>query len=532
MKTSDLIAIPSAIVPDRVAISFEGKDYTYEQFAERVNRVSSALAKLGIGKGDRVALLQVNTSQFPEVYFATSKLGAMFVPLNYRARADELEFMLNSAEASTILVGAREPGHLAYLTMMEGMKDKIPSVKNFISLEVPREGWLNYDEMIAAGDPDGVENDADDEDTTILMYTAGTTGFPKGALLSHQSFTSFVLNNVTPADPDSHDINLLVIPLYHVAGIQGMMASVYGGRTLFLQRQFVAEDWMKGVVQKKVTNSVLVPTMVKMVIDHADFAKYDLSSLKQITYGAAPMPFEVIKKAIEVLPHVRFMNAFGQTETAATVTALGPEDHDIGPHLSPQERELKLKRLSSSIGKPLADTEVKVFDENTGTEVPAGVAGEIWARGARVMSGYWKMPEASASTKTKEGWVRTGDLGYFDEDGYLYLAGRAKDIIIRAGENISPEEVENVIYAHPAVDEVAVIGFPEPQWGEGVRAVVVLKKGQTATAEEIIEFCRTRIASFKRPESVVFIDELPRNPMGKVLKRILREQHGQATPAS
>jgi acyl-CoA synthetase (AMP-forming)/AMP-acid ligase II len=309
--------------------------------------------------------------------------------------------------------------------------------------------------------------------------------------------------------------------------MQGAMASIYGGRTLVLQRQFAAEDWLKGVQEQKVTHSVLIPTMVKMLLDNPEFDNYDISSLRQITYGAAPMPFEVIKKAVEKFPNVRFINAFGQTETASTVTVLGPEDHDIPADLPEAEKEKKLRRLASSIGKPLPDTEVKVFDEITGEELPAGQPGEIWARGPRAMSGYWNMPEATASTKTEDGWVRTGDLGYYDEDGYFYLSGRAKDIIIRGGENISPEEIENILYSHPQIDEAAVIGVPDEEWGEVIRAVVVAKEGESPDPAEIMEFCRQRLASFKRPTSVVFVDELPRNPMGKVLKRVLRDEYGQ-----
>jgi len=258
------------------------------------------------------------------------------------------------------------------------------------------------------------------------------------------------------------------------------------------------------------------------VIDHPDFAKYDLSSLRQITYGAAPMPFEVIKKAVEVLPGVRFMNAFGQTETASTITVLGPEDHDISG--TPEEKEKKLKRLATSIGRPMDDVEMRIADE-AGNDLKPGEVGEIVARGPRVMSGYWKSPEATAAA-IKDGWVHTGDMGWMDDEGYFYLAGRKKDMIIRGGENISPEEVEGVLQSHPAVEEAAVIGVPDKEWGEVVRAIVALKPGASASDSEIIEYCRLRLSSFKKPESVVFVEALPRNQLGKVLKTTLREQYG------
>jgi acyl-CoA synthetase (AMP-forming)/AMP-acid ligase II len=263
--------------------------------------------------------------------------------------------------------------------------------------------------------------------------------------------------------------------------------------------------------------------MLKMLIDHPKFGDYDLSSLRVITYGAAPMPLEVIKKAVELFPGVSFINAFGQTETASTITTLSPEDHDISG--TEEEKAKKLKRLSS-IGRPMSDIEMKVIDDD-GNDLPPNEVGEIVARGPRVMSGYWKDEEKTGKTIDKDGWVHTGDMGYMDEDGYFFLAGRATDMIIRAGENISPEEVEGVLFSYPKIDDVAVIGVPDEEWGEVPMAVVVVKKGQEATAEEIMEYCRANLASFKRPRSVAFMDELPRNQMGKVLKKDLRAKYGK-----
>ncbi|MBI4301751.1 MAG: long-chain-fatty-acid--CoA ligase [Chloroflexi bacterium] len=517
MKTSELLDITAAIVPDREAVIFEGQRYTYEQTGERTRRLGNALANLGVQKEDRVAILQVNCPQYLETYYATSKLGAIFVPLNFRAKAEELTYMLNTAEANTLLVGSR------YLDMVDAMRPQLPHVKHYITIESPHTDMTPYEELLASASDDEIFADVDDDDTSILMYTAGTTGFPKGVMLSHNSFTLYVLENVNPADPETHELNLLAIPLYHVAGMQGMLSSTYAGRTIVMLRQFETQQWLEAVTKEKVTHSVLVPTMLKQIVDNPDFTKYDLSSIRQLTYGAASMPLETIKKASELMPKVRFINAFGQTETASTITTLSPEDHIIEG--TEEEKEKKLRRLSSSIGRAMSDVEIQIWDED-GNLMSSGEVGEIVARGPRVMKGYWKQPEATASTITTDGWVRTGDMGYMDEEGYIYLAGRAKDMIIRGGENISPEEVERVLHSHPAVEEAAVIGIPDPEWGETVRAIVVLKKGQTSTQEEIIEHCRAHMSSFKKPESVIFLDSLPRNPMGKVLKRVLREEHG------
>ncbi|MBI2908746.1 MAG: long-chain-fatty-acid--CoA ligase [Chloroflexi bacterium] len=513
MNTTEFLEISSAICPDRPSIVFEKERVSYAELKDRANRLANGLAKLGVKTGDRVGLLQVNTNQCVEAYFAVAKLGAIFVPLNFRAKANELTYMLNTADALVVLVGDR------YLDMVDGMRPDLKTVKHFISLDKKRDGYLFYGDILASSSPDDVFTDIADEDTTILMYTAGTTGFPKGVMLSHNSFSIYVMDNVTPADPDIEEKNILTVPLYHVAGIQAMMAAIYGGRTLIMERQFDPREWMELVEKEKVNRAMMVPTMLKQLMDNPEFSKHDLSSLKVITYGAAPMPLEVIKKALDIFPNTRFINAFGQTETASTITMLSPEDHVITG--TPEEKERKLKRLSS-IGKPMADVEMRVVNED-GVEVAPNEVGEIVARGPRAMSGYWKDPDKTAKT-IKDGWIYTGDMGYKDDEGYFFLAGRATDMIIRAGENISPEEVEAVIQSHPKVDDVAVIGIPDLDWGEKVMAVVVPRKGEKLTREEITEWSRQRLASYKKAELVEFIDELPRNPMGKILKRVLRDQ--------
>ncbi len=516
MNTTDFLSIANAICPERNSIVFEGKRWTYGQTSERINRLANVLVKLGVEKGDRIGILHVNCNQYIESYFATARLGAIFVPLNFRAKAEELAFMISNAEIKTLFVGSR------YLDMINGMLPQLPSIKECISID--RESGLSYEDLINSSSPNEPIWEIGDEDITILMYTAGTTGRPKGVPLRHNAFVTYVLDNVDPASPDIEERNLLTVPLYHVAGIQAMLAAIYGGRTLVLMRQFEVKEWMDTIQREKATRVMLVPTMLKRVIDDPDFSKYDLSSLKVVTYGAAPMPFEVINKAIKVMPWVRFINAFGQTETASTITTLGPEDHIIEG--TEEEREKKLKRLTSSIGRPLPDVEVKIVDEE-GKALPPLEVGEILARGPRIMTGYWRDEQKTSQVITPDGWLRTGDMGWMDEDGYIYLAGRADDMIIRGGENISPEEVENVLHSHPKVEEAAVIGVPDPEWGQEPRAVVVLKKGEMATQEEIIEFCRSKLAGFKRPRSVVFVSSLPRNPMGKVLRKNLREEYGQ-----
>ncbi len=516
MNTTDFLSIAHAICPDRDCIVFEGKRWAYSRISDRTNQLANALSREGVKKGDCVGVLQVNCNQYVETYFAAAKVGAVFVPLNFRAKADELAYMISHSEVKVLFVGDR------YQDLIQSIRPQLPKVKEYISLEGRTKPA--YEDLIGSASSDEVASDVGDEDMTILMYTSGTTGRPKGVPLRHSAFVTYVLDNVEPASPEVEERNLLTVPLYHVAGIQAMLAAIYGGRTLVLMRQFEVKEWMETIERERATRAMLVPTMLKRVIDDSDFSKHDLSSLKVITYGAAPMPFEVINKAIRVMPWARFINAFGQTETASTITTLGPEDHIIEG--TDEEKAKKLKRLTSSIGKPLPDVEIKIVDEE-GKALPPLEVGEILARGPRVMVGYWKDEEKTSQVMTPDGWLRTNDMGWMDGEGYIYLSGRADDMIIRGGENISPEEVEEVLHSHPKVEEAAVIGVPDVEWGQEPRAVVVLKKGESATPEEMMEYCRSKLAGFKRPRSVVFIDSLPRNPMGKLLRKKLREEYGK-----
>ena len=518
MNTTDFLSIANAICPDRNLMVFDGVKWSYRQVGERVNQLANALKDLGIKKGDRIGILQVNSSRYVELYFAAAAVGAIFVPLNFRAKAEELRYMIGNAAAKILFVGER------YLEMVEGMLPQLPMVEHCICMDDVGGNVLDYESLLNKFGPDEVVEEIEDDDITILMYTSGTTGRPKGVPLRHSGFVSYVLEGVEPASPDMEERNLLTVPLYHVAGIQAMLAAVYGGRTLALMRQFETVEWMKTVQEERATRAMLIPTMLKWIVDHPDFKRYDLSSLKVITYGAAPMPLEVIKKAIALMPWVRFINAFGQTETASTITSLGPEDHIIEG--TEEEKERKLKRLTSSIGRPLPDVEIRIMDVKGNVLPPNGV-GEIMAKGPRVMTGYWEDEEKTRDAMTEDGWLHTGDQGWIDEEGYIYLSGRCDDMIIRGGENISPEEVANVLCAFPKIEEAACIGVPDPEWGQELMAIVVLKNGETATAGEIMAFCKGKLAGFKRPRSIVFVDALPRNQMGKVLMKELREKYGQ-----
>ena len=512
MHSLDLLTIAAAVVPEREATRFDGAALTYAQFAERANRLANALADAGIGAGDRVAVVDVNSPRSLEVYFAAARLDAVYAPVNFRGRGRELEFPLRTAAPKAVFAGSRYAPVIDELGVLPGI-----AVRAVLD-GAARGGWLAYEELLARG---GAEEtrfaEAEPSETAALLFTAGTTGTPKAAPISHGAFTSFMLANVEPADPDAEERALLTLPLYHVAGLQSALASVYGGRTLVVQRQFDAGEWLELVERERVQRALLVPTMLKQALDHPDFARRDLTSLAVLTYGGAPMPAPLIERAIAALPGARFINAFGQTETASTITMIPPEDHVLD---APPEVAAARRRRLRSIGRALPDVEVAVLDEG-GAPLPPGVTGEIAARGERVMRGY--LGEADGARLLPGGWLATGDLGRIDEDGYVYLEGRAKDFIKRGGEMVSPEEVENVLLSHPGVDECAVVGLPDETWGERVVAVVVRKEGEALTEAALLALAARELARFKRPEQVAFVDALPRNELGKVLKRELRE---------
>ena len=523
MNTAEFLTIAAAIVPDRTALVCQGRRLAYQEVQERVNRLANALRSLGVGRGDKVAAMGLNSPAYIETYYACAKLGAAFVPLNYRAKREELVYMLNTAEVSLLFLDER------YLPLAAEIRPQLTTVRRYVCYDGHPEVGVGpsaypYEDLLAAASPEEVYVDVDDADPTILMYTSGTTAMPKGTILTYLNLSTYVLNTVEPAMPEIHDVTLLSVPIYHIAGATAIMSSTFAGRTLVVLPQFEPEAWLQAVQEERVTHAFLVPTMLKRILDHPDFARYDLGSLKLLAYGAAPMPYEVLLRAIEAF-RCDLMNAYGQTESTSTLTFLGPEDHRIPEGLPAEERERRLRRLRS-VGRAMSDVETAIMDPQ-GRLLPPGAEGEIVARGPRVMAGYFRREEESAQALA-DGWLHTGDVGYVDEDGYVYITGRTKDLIIRGGENIAPGEVEAVLEEHPSVAEAAVIGVHSQEWGEEVKSIIVLKEGQSATPEELIQHCKGRLASFKAPRYVAFVPELPKNPLGKVLKTELRRLYGEA----
>ena len=516
MNTAEFLQISSMIVPDRTALVSGAKRVSYAEMADRVNRLANWLQSVGAGPERPVGAMSVNGVEYVETYYAAAKIGATFVPLNYRAKTEELTYMINASDVHVLCVGQR------YLDLVRTLRPTLDHVQHFVCYDGAVDGMEGYQAILDAASPEEPFVEVDDGHATVLIYTSGTTSQPKGVALTYMNLYMYVMSTMSPADPETApEVTLLSVPIFHVAGVTPIMSSIFGGRTLVILPQFDPKLWLEAVQNERVTHSFVVPTMLKRIMEHEDFAKYDLSSLKLITYGAAPMPYEVVSKAVDVFT-CGLMNAYGQTESTSTMTFLGPEDHQIPKEPGP-DRDNKMQRLRS-VGRGMDDVVIAIMDEQNSI-LDAGSEGEICVMGPRIMSEYHKQKDATAAA-IQDGWLHTGDVGYLDDEGYLFITGRKKDLIIRGGENISPGEIEATLDEHPQVDESAIIGVPDPDWGEVIKAIIVPKPGQRPEPESIIKYTKERLASYKAPTYFAFVDELPRNPMGKVLKTELRKLYG------
>lgn len=496
--------------PDNTATIVEGRKQTYREFAERVSRVAQGLRERGVGPGDRVALYLLNSTRFIETAYACFEIGAAIVPLNTRLAADELVFILNDAECVAFITHQPlEAAALSFRNRLQGNLDFIGDGETFH----PYESLLQK-EPVPLPDPPISE-----DDLAGLFYTSGTTGQPKGVMLSHRNLWMNAMHTLVVRQTEANAVFLYVAPMFHLATFPSVINLTLSGGTHAILEKFDLKALMETVERDRVTSTVLVPTMINFLIQHPDFQKHDFSSLHRITYGASPMPLEVLKRAMQLLPQVEFAQGYGQTESSPLLTVLSKDDHAI------DGSEISLQRLKSC-GRPIIGVEVEVVDDEDRPLGPNQI-GEVVARGPNIMLGYWKRPEETAAT-LRNGWLHTGDMGMFDEAGYLYLVDRKKDMIITGGENVYSTEVENVLYQHPAIREAAVIGAPDEKWGEAVIAIVSLKDGATTDEKDVIAFCAARLADYKVPKRIeIRSNELPKSATGKILKKELREPYWQ-----
>ena len=485
--------------------------WTYGELLERVQKTAGALQGLGVGAGDMVSNLMLNSHWYLELMFGAIWAGGILVPLNTRLATPELIFQMNDCKTKVLVVDD------AFVPMLEAFEGKLDSVEHILYCgdgDVPP-GCGSFRELQAQAGPVPDAGRGDD-DLMGIFYTGGTTGRAKGVMISHDNAIANSVNGLIGLGYDHEDTYLHAAPMFHLADAgTTWIITMCGGCHAFIPA-FAPEATLRAIQDYKVTRIILVPTMVNMVINHPSVNEYDLSSLKTIVYGASPIPIAVLEKAMGMIG-CDFIQGYGMSESSQLVTLLPPEDHRH-PADSPLRERLK------SCGKAITLTEVEVRDDND-QEVPRGEAGEICFKGPNVMQGYLNMPDATAEA-LKDGWMHSGDIGYMDEHGYIYLVDRSKDMIVSGGENVYSVEVEAAIYTHPAVLEAAAIGIPHAEWGEAVHAVVVLKPGQTASEDEIIKHCKELIAGFKCPKSIDFHEgELPKSGAGKILKRDLREPY-------
>jgi fatty-acyl-CoA synthase len=486
-------------VPNRPALSCGDVCWSYGELQRRIEAMSAVLAAGGVAAGDRVGYLGLNDPMFVVVMFATSRLGGVFVPLNFRLSGPELAWIIGDAGIHTLVAGEE------HVAVIDGVRGTL-ACQRFVHRAGGAPGWESADALMAQAAPPPAAVPASADALAVVMYTSGTTGHPKGAMLTHGNFWANNLNEMLLWDMVSTDVTLNFAPMFHVGGLLcGSLSTLLAGGHLVLQRAFDVAAVLQAVRELRITVSFAVPAMLLFISQHPDFDEADLRSLRLIAVGGAPMPEPLLR--LYGARGIPVHQGYGMTETASMITFLSPDR--------------ATDKLGSS-GTPPLLTEVRLIDAVGEPITEPGAAGEVCVRGGNVMAGYWKQPEATAAVFTRDGWFRSGDVGYRDAEGFLYICDRLKDMVISGGENIYPAEVESVLYDHPDVAEVAVIGTPDERWGERVVAVVAAKPGRTITLEALQAFAETRLARYKLPRELRIVDALPRNPTGKVLKAKLR----------
>ncbi len=492
--------------PDAIAHIFEDRTTTFAELDRRASRIANGLVALGVEPQARVGYIGLNSDRFFEAVYGCFKANAVLVGVNWRLAPPEMVYVLNDARAEVLFVGAE------YVPLVEQIRGELASVRHVVAVDGGHASWPDFAQWRDAQSSDDPMIAIHGDDDALQLYTSGTTGHPKGVQLTNANYLSFfdLAQQADWADNAAGEVNLVAMPNFHVAGVNSGLVATGQGVTGVIMKQVDPAKVLEFIGKYRINNMFLVPAVIQFVLEVPGADRTDFSSLRRVFYGASPISEDVLVRATRLFG-CSFTQLYGLTETVGAGTALDGPSHD------PARGKLR------SCGKPYPGFRIRVVGGD-GTELPQGAVGEIQMQSPTVMKGYWGKPEAT-SKAIVDGWFLTGDAGYFDEEGYLYIHDRVKDMIVSGGENVYPAEVENALMGHPAIADVAVIGVPDPKWGEAVKACVVLKPGAAAPADDIIAFCRTRIAAYKCPKSVDVLEALPRNPSGKILRRELREPY-------
>lgn len=497
-----LLDMAADAAPDRVAFGGRADGLTFATLKDRAAAAAEIVRRRGAA---HVVLVGTNSAAVPTLLFGAAAAGVPFVPLNYRLDDERLAAIV-----------ARVPD--AFLVADDAMVERLAA----LGIDSTPVSALHTE--IEAVDTVTEPGEIDGDDIAVLLFTSGTTGEPKAAVLRHRHLTSYILESVEFLGADDDEAQLVSVPPYHVAGVSAVLSSVFAGRRVFYLDAFDAEDWVSAIETECITQAMVVPTMLGRILEVMTETGATLSSLRHLSYGGGRMPVPVIERALGMLPQVGWTNAYGLTETSSTIAVLGPEDHRAAVASDDAATRARL----GSVGRPLPSLELEIRDD-AGAACPVGVSGEIHVRGGQVAGEY-----LGRSALTADGWFPTNDAGHLDEGGYLFLDGRLDDVIVRGGENLSPGEIEDVVLQHPAVHEVGVVGVPDEEWGEAVAAAVVVLPGEHLTALELQSWVKSRLRSTKSPQHVAFVEELPYNETGKLLRRVLQSEFatllGENTP--
>jgi len=514
---ADIIYRNAVLYPDSEAFVYGSERTSFKRFNERVNRLIHGLQALGIHKGDVIGILSWNRLEYPEVFGAAMKGGFILAHFNPRLQAEELIHVINDSEARVVFLGPE------FVEIVDRIHKRLSKAELFLTFGNAERQMMAYREVLESHSEEPEPN-IREEDPLVIFYTSGTTGIPRGAIYTHRQKMENTYIKALDIGVEFGDRHLVVLPMFHIGGDSHIWPFfLMGGCNVIMPRpSFDPAEALQMIAEEQITDVHIVPTQLISLLNLPDIEQYDLHCLKRIWYAASPMPTEVLKRGLSVFGPI-FMQGYGQTESGPDVTVLSRANHRYSGESTEAQSVL------ASCGQPCIRVHVRIVDE-AGRDVEAGKIGEIIVESKRIMTEYWRKPDETKET-IRDGWLYTGDMGYYDEKGFIYIADRKKDMIITGGENVYPKQVEDVLYRHPAVKEAAVIGVPDPYWVERVHALVVLKENAQAAEEDIISFCRECIAHYKAPKSVEFVESLPKNPQGKILKREIRSKYWkQQTP--